>query len=78
MQRTTVMLPHELKIKALNRANIQGISLGQFIRNSLLISLENLQKNDSVDDPLFADDAVYHGKTPADLAKNHDNYIYGE
>jgi len=78
MNRTTVMLPHELKTQALKRANMMGISLGQFIREALSMSLESLQNDQSIHDTLFADDAVYHGKSPVDLAKNHDDYLYGE
>jgi len=76
MERTTIMLPHDLKVKALNRANKMGKSLGQFIRESITLALESTEGNRLEDDPLFADDAVYQGKTPADLAKNHDTYLY--
>ena len=78
MNRTTVMLPHELKTKALKQANMMGISLGKFVREALSMSLESLQNDQSINDTFFADDAVYHGKSPVDLAKNHDDYLYGE
>jgi hypothetical protein len=29
-------------------------------------------------DPLFADQTRFAGRTPADLAANHDRYLYGE
>ncbi|MBW1799464.1 MAG: hypothetical protein JRJ85_01920 [Deltaproteobacteria bacterium] len=78
MERTTIMMPGDLKIKALKRASMMGISLGQFIRESIEKSLDDYQKNRPMDDPLFSDDAVCHGKIPRDLAENHDKYIYGE
>jgi hypothetical protein len=77
MERTTIMLPHELKIQALKRANIMGISLGQLIRDSLTRSIDTLQDSTPIDDPLFSDTATYERQTPADLSLNHDNYLYG-
>jgi hypothetical protein len=29
-------------------------------------------------DPMFADEAVFAGRAPANLARNHDRYLYGE
>lgn len=76
MRRTTVMLPKELKTKAMNHARKMGISMGQFIREALARSLD--QDKYPIEDPLFSDDAVFQGKTPADLAQNHDDYLYGD
>ena len=78
MERTTIMIPEDLKIKALKHASTMGISLGQFIRESIEKSLDDSQKNRPMDDPLFSDDTIYQGKTPLDLAENHDKYIHGE
>ena len=33
---------------------------------------------DQLDDPLFADDAVFPEETPADVARNHAEYLYGD
>jgi hypothetical protein len=77
MRRTTVMIPDDLKIRAARRANLTGLSLGGFIRESL----ERALKSDAagtLDDPFLADNAVYEGDTEVDLAKNHDIYLYGE
>ena len=30
------------------------------------------------EDSLFADDAVFVGKSPSDMAENHDRNLYGE
>ena len=78
MERTTIMLPHDLKAKAAKHANSVGISLGQYIREAIANSLETQQNDPRADDPLFSDDTVFSGKTRTDLAKKHDEYLYGE
>ena len=77
MKRTTIMMPDDLKIRAAKRADSMGISLGEFIRDSLE---RNLKSENAVifDDPYIGDDAVYDGDTPRDLAHNHDTYLYGD
>jgi len=77
MRRTTVMIPEDLKIRAVRRANSAGLSLGGFIRESL----ERALKSDAagtLDDPFLNDNAVYEDDTEVDLAQNHDIYLYGE
>ena len=77
MKRTTVMIPEDLKIRAARRASSVGISLGEFIRESL----ERALKYDTartLDDPFLTDDAIYEGDTPIDLAQNHDKFLYGD
>jgi len=72
------MLPHELKTRAANQAKKMRISLGQYIRETLKKSLEMENKREVNDDSLFLDTAVFDGKTPEDLAFDHDRYLYGE
>jgi len=77
MKRTTVMIPEDLKNRAAKRASSTGISLGGFIRESL----ERVLRADIAvvnDDPFLTDNAVYEGNTKADLAQNHDKYLYGD
>ena len=77
MKRTTVMIPQDLKIRAERRANSEGLSLGAFIREAL----ENALKSNAAgtnDDPFLNDNALYKGDTEADLAQNHDKYLYGD
>lgn len=77
MQRTTIMLPSELKIAAQNLANQLGISVGKLIRDTLKQRLE--QSKDTKDtDLLFSDFSVYRGNTPKDISVNHDRYLYGD
>jgi hypothetical protein len=78
MQTTTVMLPPELKEKAIRRAREKGISLGEFLRESLVLALNSNVAQNRKDDPLFADKAVFEGAVPSDLAEHHDQYLYDE
>ena len=78
MRRTSIMLPDDLKVRALKRAGTMGISLGRFIREALERALERPDGDESSDDPLFADDEVFLEETPVDLARNHDDYLYGD
>ena len=78
MKRTTIMLPEDLKMRALKRADIMGLSLGGLIRESLEKILHTPDVDQADDDPFFADNVVFQGKTPKDLALNHDDYLYGD
>ena len=75
MHRTTIMLPAELKARAVKRAKAMGISLGDLIRDSLAAALRNGKKQREVD-PLFRDITVYDGPAPKDGIKNLDHYLY--
>lgn len=75
MKRTTIMLPDELKTKALNHAKMMGLSLAGFIRASLEQAMQS--RAQPLDDPFFADTAVFGGQSPDDLAEKHDDYLYG-
>lgn len=77
MKRTTIMIPQDLKIRAERRANSAGLSLGAFIREALEKALRS-DADETLDDPLLNDNAVYEGDTEADLAQNHDKYLYGD
>ncbi len=78
MQRTTILLPADLKAKALRRAREQGISLDEFLRRALEAALAGPGETPIKADPLFSDVSVYEGPVPADLAVHHDDYLYGE
>lgn len=78
MDRTTIMLPPELKARATLQAKKMGISLGQFIRVALRKSLETDVGHEADNDSLFLDTAVFDGKSPNDLSSNHDKYLYGD
>ncbi len=77
MKRTTIMLPGELRARALRHAKRRGISLGELVRDALAARLEGSEPPDERD-PLFADTAVYRGPAPSNLSADHDRYLYGE
>jgi hypothetical protein len=77
MNRTTIVLPEELKLRAQERARRSGISLAEFIRQSLEAQLRSAAGRPQVD-PLFADVPIYRGPVPADLSVDHDRYLYDE
>lgn len=75
MQRTTLVLPPNLKARVMARARAHNISFGEFVRRSLEKSLEQpITKDDS----FWADKGVYKGYTPANLSQCHDDYLYGD
>lgn len=78
MQRTTVMLPPELKLRAQRLAHDQGVSLGGLIRQALDSLLRGSRDAIGRRDPLFTDNAVWDGDAPVDLAADHDRYLYGD
>lgn len=45
---------------------------------SLVLSLEKLEKENPEEDSIVSDDAVYYGKTPKDISENHGTYLYGD
>lgn len=79
MQRTTVMLPRELKMRAQQLARQDGVSLGDLIRQALDAWLRSPWDSPMAadEDPFFADDAVWTGDVPVDLARDHDRHLYG-
>lgn len=77
MKRTTIMLPNQLKIMVQRIANSMGVSLGEFIRESLEARLKSSKSQNNLD-TLFSDETIYRGKSPENLSKEHDHYLYGE
>ena len=75
MKRTTVMILEDLKIRAARRAKAVGISLGEFIRESLEKALKSNPAG-FLDDPFLNDNAVFEGESPVNLALDHDKYLY--
>lgn len=74
MHRTSIMLPDSLKTQVVHLAHEEGVSLGQFIRESLELRLKHfalIQRRDS----LFAEESVFCSKQK-NLSENHDDYLY--
>ncbi|MBI3272316.1 MAG: hypothetical protein HYZ53_25215 [Planctomycetes bacterium] len=78
MHRTTIMLPGDLRTRALRQAKQRGVSLGELIRSALAARLATDRTPGDGDDPLYADQAVYRGPVPRDLSAKHDRYLYEE
>jgi hypothetical protein len=76
MHRTTVMLPPELKARAMKRADEKGVSLGELIREALSTLLDR-DGDGHETDPLYDDTTVHPGPSPSDLVDRHDDYLYG-
>ena len=77
MVRTTVMLPSELQARATREAQKLGVSLAALVRECLEARLAKSTQPDGRD-PLFADEIVYEGLCPSNLAADHDQFLYGE
>lgn len=75
VNRTTLMLPAELKARASQRARELGISLGELVRQAIADYLESAGPEGETD-ALLGDVAVCDGEAPADLAANHDRCLY--
>ena len=73
MKRTTIMLPEDLRRRAIVRARQKKVSLGELIRDSLTAALPNVS-SDIGEDPLF-EDVVFDGPSPKDLSRRHDEYL---
>ena len=78
MQRTTIMLPRELKIRAASKSRKMGVSLGQLIREALQKEIDSTEAGNGLQDCFYADKAVYQGDSPPDFSAEHDEYLYGE
>lgn len=73
MDRTTIMLPHDLKTIASKMADTRGVSLGELIREALARMCTNYAAKK---DPFFSDNTYFEGDVPAAIGKLHDNYLY--
>lgn len=77
MNRTTIMLPEELKRQAQERAMAAGISFGELVRRSLTATVST-PPPERTEDSLFADSGIYLGEAPSNLSKEHDQYLYAD
>lgn len=77
MKRTTIVLPDDLRARAVKRAQKAHVSLAELIRQSLEDTLRRKVTDSWEDDPFFSDQEKAFFKGPRDLAKNHDKYLYG-
>ena len=81
MHRTTIMLPEDLRQRAVRKAQEMGISLGEFMRNCAEKELKAEKKGKhkrKERDPFFADEEVWTGPAPRDGSINIDKYLYDD
>jgi len=86
-ERTTVVLPPQLKARAVARARAQGISFGELIRRAVEKEIAPSSKEVSkmpskrgarkTGDPFWDNLVIYDADGPADLSERHDDYLYG-
>lgn len=69
-----ISIPAELKERIEREADARGMSLPEFMR----ASIEWAIAQESPDDALFSDSAVYRDDGPNDFASKHDDHLYGD
>ena len=78
MNRTTILLPGDLRRSSFEEARRRGISFGEFVREALRAALKAAAPSERVSDSFLDDSAVYAGPVPADSSTRLDDYLYGE
>jgi hypothetical protein len=73
MVEVKIPFDEDLHHRAEAAAHEHGLTLDQFIRSCVRGVISR-----RAEDPLFANLAVFRGDAPADLAQNHDEYLYGD
>ncbi len=73
MNRTTILLPLSLKVRAQRLAAEKGISLSELIRECLEAQASPKTKKK---DLFFADQEFFSGEAPKDASQNIDQYLY--
>jgi|GEM_PF-1361143 len=77
MDKTTILLPTQLRKKAAKRAATLGISLGELIRRNLTKEVQVGEASPRSSDPIFDDfDALVLKADKTDVALEHDRYLY--
>jgi len=73
MVNVSVPFPENLRDQAEAAARERGMSLDEFVRQSVSRAIGHNRSTD----PLFANTEVFAGDAPHDLAENHDEYLFG-
>ena len=77
MNRTSILIPPDLRNRADRMARQLGISFGELVRRALGEMLDRpgtLRTGDA----FLAEGPVYDGPGPSDTSVHHDDYLYGE
>lgn len=72
------MLPPDLRARISQRASELGVSMGEYIRRTLVVALDEADLQSQDEDSLFANRRVFEGLAPLHLAKHHDRHLYGD
>jgi hypothetical protein len=73
MTEIIVPVPDDLKDRAESAARQHGISLAEYVRQCIAMTVD-----DRLKDPLFANLSVFYGDAPSDLSTRLDDHLYGE
>lgn len=81
--RTTIILPETIKLRAVGRAREQGISFGEFVRkaveNELTIVPQKKRlnlKGKKTGDPFWDNLVTYDSDGPTDVSERVDDYLF--
>ena len=80
MNKTTILLPDDLRNRARTLAKKRGTTLSGLIRKQLeqAVNEDESAIQNRTEDPLFSSWKPSAANTPVDLSVNHDQYLYGE
>ena len=78
IHRTTIVLPLDLRQEVFAAARERGISFGEFVRQALKQATARNGSLSKRADLLLHDEAVFRGRVPKDVSRNHDYYLYGD
>lgn len=75
MDRTTIVLPADLKFQAQRLAHQKHISLAELIRDALKAQIEKFSQTKK-SNAFFEDRNFFKGQAPKDISVNHNDYLY--
>jgi hypothetical protein len=78
--RTTIVMPPELKARARHCAQREGVSFGEFVRRAVSERIEPAKKHSAKKDrdPFLDNRKVFRDNRPADLIDHLDDFLYGK
>lgn len=76
MQRTTIILPQQLRLKLRQEAQNKKQSFGMLVR-TILERYVAARHSPFEKDSFFSSHTVFHDDAASDVALRHDEYLYG-
>lgn len=77
MQRTTIILPEQIRSRLVGDAERLKISFGELVRN-ILQKYVVARGSKSLADPFLASTTVFDDNGPRDVSSRHDDYLATE